>query len=170
MIHTVDIHILCDTNSTTLSSPYVPPMVTVGQAIPAELIIRHSRSWNSLDAKNGEVEIGDDDELEFFYEIQHSLEAWLVSGRKRAHFSAKEGQVHKFPVLLVPLKAGNLLLPNVEVKQVIPIEQGGEGVSCETNYRSNGESVLVLADVRSTTVRIDSPFGEDGFGGPAPVR
>lgn len=145
-------------------------MVTVGQAIPAELVIRHSRSWNSLDAKSGEVEIGDDDELEFFYEIQHSLEVWLVSGRKRAHFSAKEGQVHKFPILLVPLKAGNLLLPNVEVKQVIPIEQGGEGVSCETDYRSNGESVLVLADVRSTTVRIDSPFGEDGFGGPAPVR
>ncbi|RPB04129.1 hypothetical protein L873DRAFT_1759340 [Choiromyces venosus 120613-1] len=170
VIHTVDIHILSDTNSTSLSAPYAPPMVTVGQAIPAELIIRHSRSWNSLDAKHGEVEIGDNDELEFFYEIQHSLEVWLVSGRKRAHFSAKEGQVHKFPVLLVPLKAGNLLLPNVEVKQVVPVEKGGEGVSCETNYRSNGESVLVLPDVRSTTVRIDSPFGEDGFRSSASVR
>ncbi|KAG0636053.1 trafficking protein particle complex subunit 10 [Tuber brumale] len=170
VIHTVDIHILSDTSSTTLSSPYAPPMVTVGQAIPAELIIRHSRSWNSLDVKNGEFEIGDDDELEFFYEIRHSLEVWLVSGRKRAHFSAKEGQVHKFPILLVPLKAGNLLLPNVEVKQVVPIEQGEEGVSCETDYRSNGESVLVLPDVRSTTVRIDSPFGEDGFRSPASVQ
>lgn len=73
----------------------------------------------------------------------------------------------------MPLKAGNLLLPNVEVKQYIPPHQQHviEIISSETDYRSNGESVLVLPDVRSTTVRIDSAFGgEEGFRSPASVR
>lgn len=72
----------------------------------------------------------------------------------------------------MPLKAGNLLLPNVEVKQYIPPQQQDVVgiISSETDYRSNGESVLVLPDVRSTTVRIDSGFGEEGFRIPAPVR
>lgn len=73
----------------------------------------------------------------------------------------------------MPLKAGNLLLPNVEVKQYIPPQQQHLVgiISSETDYRSNGESVLVLPDVRSTTVRIDSGFGgEEGFRSPASVR
>lgn len=75
----------------------------------------------------------------------------------------------------MPLKAGNLLLPNVDVKQYVPPQQHPQTaagmISSETDYRSNGESVLVLPDVRSTTVRIDSGFGgEDGFRSPASVR
>ena len=149
-------------------------MVTVGQAISAEIVIRHFRSWNSIGPKEGEMDINE--ELEFFYEVQNNLEVWLVSGRKRAHFTATEGQVHRFPILLVPLKPGNLLLPNIEVKQFIPTELQDSAssspgvVSSETDYRSHGECILVLPDVRSTTVRIDSTFGEDGGRSPALVR
>jgi hypothetical protein len=69
----------------------------------------------------------------------------------------------------VPLKAGNLLFPNIEVKQFISPQHQHTGIiSSETDYRNNGESVLVLPDVRSTTVRIDSGFGgEEGFRSPA---
>lgn len=173
VIHTVEINILSDINSKSLSTPYTPQMVAVGQAIPAELVIRHSRAWNAVYGKGEEIDVGDE-ELEFFYEVQNNLEVWLVSGRKRSHFTAKEGQIHRFPILLVPLKAGNLLLPNVEVKQYVPVQQQPETtgtISSETDYRSNGECVLVLPDVRSTTVRIDSSFGsEEGFRSPAPVR
>lgn len=63
-------------------------MVAVGQAIPAELVIYHSRAWNSMEAKAEDVEVGDE-ELDFFYEVQNHLDTWLVSGRKRAHFTAK---------------------------------------------------------------------------------
>ncbi|KAH8149309.1 uncharacterized protein LAJ45_06849 [Morchella importuna] len=173
VIHTVEINILSDANSKSLSTPYTPQMVAVGQAIPAELVIRHSRAWNAVYAKDEEIDVGDE-ELEFFYEVQNNLEVWLVSGRKRSHFTAKEGQIHRFPILLVPLKAGNLLLPNVEVKQYIPVQQQSETtgiISSETDYRSNGECVLVLPDVRSTTVKIDSSFGgEEGFRSPASIR
>lgn len=90
-------------------------------------------------------------------------------------YTQQEGQIHRFPILLIPLKSGNLLLPNVEVKQYIPSQQHQQQIagiiSSETDYRSNGESVLVLPDVRSTTVRIDSVFGgEEGFRSSASVR
>lgn len=41
-----------------------------------------------MEAKDEDVEVGDE-ELDFFYEVQNNLEVWLVSGRKRAHFTAK---------------------------------------------------------------------------------
>lgn len=88
VIHTVEINILSDTNSKSLSTPYAPQMVAVGQAIPAELVIYHSRAWNSIEAKDEDVEVGDE-ELDFFYEVQNHLDVWLISGRKRAHFTAK---------------------------------------------------------------------------------
>lgn len=88
VIHTVEINILSDTNYKSLTTAYAPQMVAVGQAIPAELVIRHSRSWNATQAKDEVVDVGDED-LEFFYEVQNNLEVWLVSGRKRAHFTAK---------------------------------------------------------------------------------
>jgi hypothetical protein len=90
VIHTVEINILSDANSKSLSTPYTPQMVAVGQAIPAELVIRHSRAWNAVYAKDEEIDVGDE-ELEFFYEVQNNLEVWLVSGRKRSHFTAKVG-------------------------------------------------------------------------------
>lgn len=88
VIHTVEINILSEINSKSLSTPYAPQMVAVGQAIPAELVIYHSRAWNSMEAKAEDVEVGDE-ELDFFYEVQNHLDVWLVSGRKRAHFTAK---------------------------------------------------------------------------------
>jgi trafficking protein particle complex subunit 10 len=134
-------------------------MAVVGAAISAELIIKHSRAWDSSSSPPPDAP------LEFYYEVQNNLEVWLVSGRKRAHFAAKEGDELRFPLLLVPLKAGGLLLPNVEVKQVgggNMGEEGGGEVSCETDYRSHGETILVLPDVRSTTVRIDGPTWGEG--------
>ena len=72
--------------------------------------------------------------------------------------------------MLVPLKVGNVLLPNVEIRaRPNPKEEdkrksgggGGKGVgedegelNCETDYWSYGECVIVIPDVRSSTVGI----------------
>jgi len=149
-MHTVELNLLCDNSSQQLSSPYAPPMVAVGVPLQAELIIRHSRHWDTT---------ADADTLakpmEFFYEIQNNPDTWLISGRKRAHFSGVDGSVETFALVLVPARPGQLSLPNVEIK----CTQSADNVSCETEYKANADVVLVLPDVRSTTVRIDSLFG-----------
>lgn len=159
VMHTVELNLLpppcADSNS--LAAPYVPQMVTVGVALPAELVIRHSRNW---DTRTGPRAGGP---LEFYYEVQNSPDTWLVGGRKRAHFTGTVdchggGSVHRFPLILVPAKPGHLLLPNVDIK---PVGEGvGEG-ALETEYKANAHVVLVLPDVRATTVRIDSAYPGD---------
>jgi hypothetical protein len=70
--------------------------------------------------------------------------------------------------VLIPLKVGNVLLPNVEIRaRPNPKEEdkrksgGGKGggesegeLNCETDYWSYGECVVVIPDVRSSTVGI----------------
>lgn len=68
-------------------------------------------------------------------------------------------------MLLIPLKPGVALLPNVEIRPrpVKPKDSvGGAGavekelevLACETDYLSYGETVMVVPDVRSSTVGI----------------
>lgn len=149
-MHTVELNLLCDSSSRQLSSPYSPPMVPVGVSLEAELVIRHSRHWDTTADAEALAK-----PMEFFYEVQNNPDTWLVSGRKRAHFSGVDGSVEKFALVLVPSRPGHLSLPNVEIK----CTDGAENVSCETEYKANAAVVLVLPDVRSTTVRIDSMFG-----------
>ena len=67
--------------------------------------------------------------------------------------------------MLIPLKPGNHLLPNVEIRAKLKPKddaksQGGVGntelqaLNCETDYLSYGESVMVVPDVSSSTVGI----------------
>ena len=133
-------------------------MVTVGQTMSAELVIRHTRTWDPSPIS---------EDMEFYYEIQNQTDTWLVSGRRRAHFVGKPGGNEvRFGVLMVPCKSGDLTLPDVVVKCVGVGEGEGrgeraQGVACETDYRGGAVTVLVLPDVRSTTVRIDAGFGVD---------
>ncbi|KAI5841240.1 trafficking protein particle complex subunit 10 [Tricharina praecox] len=150
VMHTVELNLLCDSISRQLSSPYAPPMVTVGVSLQAELIIRHSRHWDTTADAEALAK-----PMEFFYEVQNNPDTWLISGRKRAHFAGVDGSVETFALVLVPTRPGQLSLPNVEIK----CTDGADNVSCETEYKANADVVLVLPDVRSTTVRIDSLFG-----------
>ncbi|KAI9699259.1 MAG: hypothetical protein M1836_002869 [Candelina mexicana] len=214
VVHTVDLHLL-DLPSGSL--------VAVGQMLAAELRIHHTRSWDTSSYHA-------DTSLEFSYEIHANPEIWLIGGRRRAHFTAKENKLHTFPIMLLPLRAGHLLLPTVEIKPSVPrpqtlanppttsssstrdpngpagvsaarhaaqnrigasspdrslnrpsstpapdptpghrqhISTSGEGsesmpvVTCETDYKNQAETVLVIADVKSTTVSLD-PGGLGG--------
>ena len=62
-----------------------------------------------------------------------------------------------FALLLLPQRTGQLIFPSVEIRVVENKDEDGEGdeVSCETDYRSQAETVEVVTGLESTTVRLD---------------
>ncbi|KAF2491824.1 hypothetical protein BU16DRAFT_565520 [Lophium mytilinum] len=135
----------------------------VGKPLMAELRIKHTRRWaGSPDSLKSAARISDiNDPIDFVYDLEANPDVWLVAGQRRAHFSAREGEVSTFPVMLLPLRAGNLLLPGVDIR----VKQGKDGkegkvdgvggeenLTSETDFLSHGETVLVIPDLQSTTV------------------
>jgi hypothetical protein len=61
------------------------PTALVGQVLPAELRIQHTRVWDDREAAvKGRP-------YEFVYEIHCDMDHWLIGGQKRVAFSAKVG-------------------------------------------------------------------------------
>ncbi|OAL67353.1 hypothetical protein A7C99_1217 [Trichophyton rubrum] len=159
--------------------------VGVDDMIPAELIIRHTRRWCEVAEREPQSS------LEFTYEIIASPDVWVIGGRRRGNFTCAEGEEKRFRLLLLPQRAGHLLLPSVDIKSFAtgPGEQqqqhhrlssptGGEHllqsdssfaprprrlISSELDYRSHGETVLVSADLQMTTINLDG-FGDAAAG------
>lgn len=162
------IQVVHTTSLAILPSPTTP--TPVGSMLAAELRITHTRQWG--DTNNPPSTITNSHKLDFVYELDAHPDTWLIGGQRRAHFSAAEDETLAFPVMLLPLRAGHLLLPNVEIRHV-PARRmqaqegteagaGSEGVlACETDYQSLGDTVLVIPNVRSTTVAL----GKTGPGG-----
>jgi len=110
VVHTAELRLapLADAQPTTTHA-------AVGQIIAAELRLRHTRRWCS--AEHQEHAGG---ALEFAYELHANPELWLVGGRRRGNFLAREGETTTFAVTLLPQKSGYLLLPGLEIKAFIP--------------------------------------------------
>ncbi|EMD59427.1 hypothetical protein COCSADRAFT_41278 [Bipolaris sorokiniana ND90Pr] len=174
MVITVSIpqtHIL-HTASLTLNSPsttFQSPIATVGQPLMATLRISHTRRWASPSSLVSAANLNDPtDPIEFVYTIDANPEVWLVAGQRRAHFTATEDQEHEWPIVLIPLRPGNTLLPNVEIRPRIKArpEKGKsdtgdvEILNCETDNLSFADAVVVAQDVRSSTVGV----GDMGMG------
>lgn len=148
----------------------------------ANLRISHTRRWASPASLVTAANLTSADEaIEFVYTIEANPETWLIAGQRRAHFSASEDETLEWPIMLIPLKPGHTLVPNVEIRAKIkPKEDSGKAsasttapalqdeekvLSCETDYLSYGETVMVVPDVRSSTVGI----GEMSLGSPRSV-
>ncbi|KAF9882827.1 hypothetical protein FE257_005100, partial [Aspergillus nanangensis] len=161
-----------------------PRHAAVGQMITAELSLHHTRRWCSP----GNRENGDGP-LEFSYEIHANPELWLVGGRRRGNFTARDGEQVTFPVMLLAQKPGHLLLPGLEIRTYMPNGSsstptaaattnnnaantsttstsgdvaGGlqrRQIACEVDYRNHSETVLVLPDLQSTTVSLSLSGG-----------
>lgn len=160
------------------SSSQGTTVAVVGRPLMAELRIKHTRRWSSPTSLMSAADISSPvHSIDFVYTLEANPEAWLIAGQRRAHFAAKEDEEHKFPVMLIPLRTGTMLLPNVEIRAKVPPkvdEKRGstagqadpvvedEQLNCETDYLNYGESVIAVPDVRSSTVGI----GELG----APMR
>ncbi|KAE8353410.1 trafficking protein particle complex subunit 10 [Aspergillus coremiiformis] len=157
-----------------------PRHAAVGQMIAAELSLRHTRRWCSPEHRENAG-----GPLEFSYEIHANPDLWLVGGRRRGNFTADEGETQTFAVMLLPQKAGHLLLPGLDIKTFVPASPtappkppttdapgpGAAGaapvlqrrqIACEVDYRNHGETVLVLPDLRSTTVSLSLSGGNHG--------
>lgn len=164
MIITVSIpqtHILHTASLNLTPSSPSPPILTTGHPIHATLQISHTRHWAApsslLSAANLSSPI---DSIDFIYTLDAPPDQWLIAGQRRAHFIATENEVQTFPLVLIPLKAGTTLLPSVDIRARIKPRDNEEGaanaeiLSCETDYLSFGETVVVVPDVRSSTVGI----------------
>ncbi|KAI9877272.1 MAG: hypothetical protein M1830_004355 [Pleopsidium flavum] len=147
----------------------------VGQIIAAALTIKHTRRWDT--AKATEAPHNAEKPLNFSYEVQANPDLWLVAGRRRGHFSTKENEALTFPLMLLPQRPGYLLYPTVEIRAVpdgpdtldgrfSSAEQGSRDsrdassndvfpTSCETDYRNQGDTILVLPNLKSSTVSLD---------------
>ncbi|KAL5049703.1 hypothetical protein BDW71DRAFT_153046 [Aspergillus fruticulosus] len=159
--------------------PSQAPHAAVGQPITAELRLSHTRRWCSPDQRANA-----DGPLEFSYELHANPDLWMVGGRRRGNFSASDGETKTFAIMLLAQKAGHLLLPGLEIRSFVPLQSpstsaatvagtgavagpgtpgAGPGqivqaqrrpIGCEVDYRNHGETVLVLPDLRSTTVSL----------------
>ncbi|KAJ5127148.1 hypothetical protein N7448_007927 [Penicillium atrosanguineum] len=149
----------------------------VGQMISAELTLHHTRRWCSPATQENSGQ-----PLECSYELHANPELWLLGGRRRGNFLAREGEATRFTVLLLPQKPGHLLLPGLEVRTFAPSSSqpptspvapdtasGGpvmpaqrRSIPSEVDYRNHGETMLVLPDLRKTTVSLSASGSPGG--------
>ncbi|KAF7572199.1 hypothetical protein PtrM4_096990 [Pyrenophora tritici-repentis] len=125
------------------------------EPLPATLRISHTRRWATPSLLVSAASIDTPtDPIDFYYTIDANPDVWLVAGPRRAQFSAKEDEVMEWDIVLIPLRAGNALMPNVEVRaKVKPKDESAkkgdeaEPLNCETDYWSYGDVVVVVPDV-----------------------
>jgi trafficking protein particle complex subunit 10 len=134
----------------------------------AELRLSHTRQWDDPELLKERAGLSNvEDPLEFVFEISTHSEDWLVGGQRRALFSTREHELRTFSIILIPLRVGHLLLPQVDVRPKPspgrPMSRGSAEpqmsepettVTCETDCQSLSESVIVIPDVGSTTVEL----------------
>lgn len=200
VVHTAELRLSNNPSKDDSSKENQPTHAAVGQMIAAELRLRHTRRWCS--PGHQEHASHSDGALEFAYDLHANPEQWLVGGRRRGNFLAREDETTTFAVMLLPQKAGHLLLPGLEIKAFVPAFPGpsvndsvgmgtvaGSGsigttagpastspppaggastagpslqrrqIACEVDYRNHGETVLVLPDLRKTTVSLSVSGG-----------
>ncbi|RMZ76460.1 hypothetical protein DV737_g4831, partial [Chaetothyriales sp. CBS 132003] len=105
------------------------------------------------------------DETEFIFEIFAQADTWLIGGSKKGYLPPSQPTT-KARVILIPQKAGSILLPLVDVR-CRRKQQGRAGaeaeweeVSIEMNNRSASTTVTVTPNLKSTTLVLGS---DDGF-------
>ncbi|GAB7365728.1 hypothetical protein MBLNU230_g7065t1 [Neophaeotheca triangularis] len=167
---TVDVPTVDFVNTATLrlldiedKQPTGSTITTLGQPLSAELTVRSTTAWNGPSkAKSPQS---------FTLDIQPSdPDSWLISGPRRSRFTyiSEDDEPHITSLTLVPLKLGELALPNLEIAPVTATEgpEGSgveaEGPSCETDYRSAGRVVTVVRDERTRRVWVPDIAGDGG--------
>ncbi|TLD31774.1 TMEM1 family protein-like protein [Venturia nashicola] len=122
-------------------------LFSTGSLIPATVTISHTRQWDTPFSS---------EPLKFTYDIDAPVDTWLIGGQRRTKFVAKEDEVLTWTIMLMPLKSGRLLLPSMEVRLV---DKTAANWTCETDYRSSAKTVVVIADVGTTTVGLSDGSG-----------
>ncbi|OQD92855.1 hypothetical protein PENSOL_c037G05552 [Penicillium solitum] len=173
VVHTADLQL----QPKPTTDPGPSTHAAVGQMITAELCLRHTRRWCSPATRENA-----DQPLECSYEIHANPDQWQIGGRRRGNFLARDGESTRFTVLLLPQKPGHLLLPGIEIRTFLPsapqpptsapaadpagsMAPARRSIPCEVDYRNHGETVLVLPDLKKTTVSLSAAGGNHAAGG-----
>jgi hypothetical protein len=144
------LHIL---HTASLSLSTAASFVSQGSVVPATILVTHTRRWDSPSAIATATSASSDDPLDFFLEVDAPPDTWLIGGQRRTRFTAAGGEDKKFELMLIPLKTGRLLLPEVMVRLA---GKAADELRCETDYRSLGHAAVVVADVKSTTIGLNA--------------
>ncbi|TBU35808.1 trafficking protein particle complex subunit 10 [Dichomitus squalens] len=144
------IHILASARLQILENPFSAEVekaekrtrpLYAGQPISALLTIKTSFHWAPPEDTRVQS-------YNMRYDIEDLTQDWLVSGRKRGDFVAKDGETFSTPVTLIALHHGELALPKVGVNALpLPGEhrmRSSVVPSCETYEVHGAEKVLVL--------------------------
>ena len=137
--------------------------IAQGSVLTAQVSVRHTRRWETLSA-SVLASMSGHSKLRFVLEVDAPPDVWLLGGDRRTSFLAAEDEQQTFELILVPLKTGRLLLPEVNVRW----EDAGEGeVRCETDFQSAAETVQVVAAMKSATVGVSemAPGSEAAIAG-----
>ncbi|KAH9079351.1 trafficking protein particle complex subunit 10 [Lactarius deliciosus] len=116
------------------------PPLYAGQPIPALLSIQTSFHWGTKQDANHTS-------YQMRFDIEELVRDWLISGRKRGDFEAKDGSVFTVPITLIALHHGELSLPKVVVSSVPIVGETstmGSLPNTETHQVQGAEKVLIL--------------------------
>ena len=160
VVHTANLKLL-DIPSISASTPVIPST----QPVSALLVVKWTRLWDTQTQEPKSSEKSD--ELEFVYDVSGPSDTWLIGGRRKGHFKIHANQkgTLSFPVVLIPLREGNLPYPHVDIKPSSATRQPqpeGAAVTCETDYKNAGETIRVISDTRRTTVSLDASGPQGG--------
>ncbi|KAG6376390.1 trafficking protein particle complex subunit 10 [Boletus reticuloceps] len=126
-------------HSSPLEGPEKPAPIYAGQPISGTLSIRTSLHWGDPESKLQKYILR--------YDIEERIKDWLVCGRKRGEFIARDDETFSVPLTLIALHHGELTLPKIEVK---PLPLAGDGMTTnvfpntDTHQTHGAETILVL--------------------------
>ncbi|ORX84265.1 hypothetical protein K493DRAFT_341931 [Basidiobolus meristosporus CBS 931.73] len=116
-------------------------VVNIGSACPFKMVLKLADYWKPRQDRLP---------VELQYDIGIDGEQWLLSGRKRAHFTLDMDSTMEIHFMLVPLKTGFLPYPSVEITSD-SLEQVG---MC---YVNGGKQLFVVPKENTTTIFLENP-------------
>lgn len=175
VVHSADLQLTTPSPDGTDVSTDSDLVAVTNQPIPATLVLKHTRDWDSPDSPHRATD------LSFTYELSAPSDNWLLGGRRKGGFKIPASGAPaslRFPVLLIPLREGYLPFPSLEVKAV-PVVGGGEKkvekekgdkvkeeelprVTSECDYGNVAMLVRVFSDAFKTTVSLDASGPQGG--------
>ncbi|CAG8600462.1 3900_t:CDS:2, partial [Paraglomus occultum] len=114
--------------------------LVVGEPCHCVLVVRQSPYWNHKQQTEA---------IEFYYDVNVDFDNWLLSGQKKFCFSYKMDETREFPITLIPLKTGRLLVPFIRVASI------SSSIFSESVYINNAQQVLVRPRTQSATFFIE---------------
>lgn len=120
-------------------SNQLPPLYA-GQPIPALLSIQTTFHWGTKQDANHTS-------YQMRFDIEEMVRDWLISGRRRGDFEAKDGSVFTVPITLIALHHGELSLPKVMVSSLPMVGEThamGSSPNTETHQVHGADKVLIL--------------------------